>query len=347
MLKPIAIVGGGLAGLTLGIGLRERGVPVVVWEAGHYPRQRVCGEFISGQGQQTLRRLGLLPLLFDRGAGLARTAAFFSIDSSAAGTAALPLPQPAICLSRHILDATLAEEFRRRGGALREDERWNNPGGEGVVWASGRVPSPAVRGWRWIGIKAHAQGVRLTGDLEIHTGSSGYVGICRLNKDLANICALLRTREPLADLARTWTEHLRGPAGSTLRDHTGDAQFVAGSFCSTAGISLAPRKAAGNPELRIGDALTMIAPITGNGMSMAFEAAALALEPLEAYSRNAIPWKAAMRATARRCDRAFARRLRCGALFHKAAFRPRLWRALVAAAGACPPIWRLLFTLTR
>jgi 2-polyprenyl-6-methoxyphenol hydroxylase-like FAD-dependent oxidoreductase len=49
--KPITIVGGGLAGLTLGIGLRRRGVPAALWEAGHYPRHRVCGEFICGRGQ--------------------------------------------------------------------------------------------------------------------------------------------------------------------------------------------------------------------------------------------------------------------------------------------------------
>src|SRR5580692_8539854 len=76
--KPITIVGGGLAGLTLGIGLRQRGVPVAIWEAGHYPRHRVCGEFISGKGQGTVLRLGLQELLLQAGAVPARTAAFFS-----------------------------------------------------------------------------------------------------------------------------------------------------------------------------------------------------------------------------------------------------------------------------
>ena len=66
LLKPITIVGGGLAGLTLGIGLRQRGVPVKILEAGSYPRQRVCGEFISGNGQAVLE-------VSDTGSGMGTT----------------------------------------------------------------------------------------------------------------------------------------------------------------------------------------------------------------------------------------------------------------------------------
>ena len=79
MHKSITIVGGGLAGLTLGLGLRERGVPVTLWEAGHYPHHRVCGEFVSGRGLESLDRLRLRRLLEDAGAVTASTAAFFEI----------------------------------------------------------------------------------------------------------------------------------------------------------------------------------------------------------------------------------------------------------------------------
>ncbi len=74
--KPITIVGGGLAGLTLGIALRRRGVPVILCEAGHYPRHRVCGEFISGRGLEVLARLGLHERFAAAGARTAITAAF-------------------------------------------------------------------------------------------------------------------------------------------------------------------------------------------------------------------------------------------------------------------------------
>ncbi len=60
---PVTIVGGGLAGLTLGIALRQHNVPVQLHESGHYPRHRVCGEFISGHGQASLERLGLRSML--------------------------------------------------------------------------------------------------------------------------------------------------------------------------------------------------------------------------------------------------------------------------------------------
>src|ERR1700733_1911674 len=107
--KPITIVGGGLAGLTLGIGLRQRGVPVTVWETGKYPRHRVCGEFISGRGQAALTRLGLRDRIMEAGAIPARTTAFFS---ARAASPVRQLAEPAWSLSRYALDDLLAKEFR-------------------------------------------------------------------------------------------------------------------------------------------------------------------------------------------------------------------------------------------
>ncbi len=84
-LRPITIVGGGLAGLTLGIGLRQRGIPATVIEAGHYPRHRVCGEFMSGRGVEVLERLGLREALERAGAVEARSAMFFSGHAHSSG----------------------------------------------------------------------------------------------------------------------------------------------------------------------------------------------------------------------------------------------------------------------
>src|ERR1041385_8634491 len=142
--RPITIVGGGLAGLTLGIGLRQRDVPVVILEAGHYPRHRVCGEFISGRGQEVLQSLGLMPLLHEAAATFAHTARFVSSGwASSSG----PFPNPAICLSRFKLDALVAEHFRQLGGELHQGSRWQPTADlQGMVNAAGRRAKPLQNG---------------------------------------------------------------------------------------------------------------------------------------------------------------------------------------------------------
>ena len=61
----VTIAGGGLAGLSLAVGLRLRDIAVEVREAGAYPRHRVCGEFISGVDRQTLENLGVASAFHD------------------------------------------------------------------------------------------------------------------------------------------------------------------------------------------------------------------------------------------------------------------------------------------
>jgi len=351
MRELITIVGGGLAGLTLGIGLRQRGIPVTVWEAGRYPRHRVCGEFISGHGQSSLARLGLLSALQSADVCSAKNAAFF------AGNAIFPvrpLPETALCVSRFVMDEWLAREFQRLGGELRLGERWCDEFGEGIVRASGRRAEPVANGRRLFGLKVHARGVKLAADLEMHFVPSGYVGLCRLAGGEVNICGLFRSETTVPDIAqcgprhkRGWRDWLGGPAGSALRSRLADAQFDEDSFCSVAGLSLRPQRAVQLDECCIGDVLTMIPPVTGNGMSMAFESAELAIEPLVEFSRGNLTWARARQQIARGCDSKFTRRLRWAAWLQRALFRPPARSMLLFLAARSEWLWRGLFGRTR
>ena len=342
--QPITIIGGGLAGLTLGIGLRQHGVPVTVREAGRYPRHRVCGEFISGGGQSSLARLGLLGGLQNAGAGAATSAAFFA--GKAMG-AARRLPAPALCVSRFVLDAWLAREFQQLGGDLRSGARWAGEYGAGVVRASGRRVEPGAGGWRLFGLKVHARGVTLDADLEMHFVPAGYVGLCRLPGGEVNICGLFRSTAPVPDLAQRWRDWLRGPADSVLHSRLADAQFADDSFCSVAGLCLRPQRAAQRHECCIGDALTMIPPVTGNGMSMAFESAELAIGPLAQFSRGDLTWAQAQQAIAHGCDRTFALRMRWAAGLQRVLFQPTARAALLFLAARSEWLWRGIFERTR
>lgn len=375
--KPITIVGGGLAGLTLGIGLRRQGIPVIVIEAGHYPRHRVCGEFISGRGQEVLARLGLRDALLEAGAVPARTGAFF-LDKTASPVR--PLPSPALCLSRFSLDALLARVFRDAGGELRENERRPAEDYVGcVVRATGRRLEPSGNGWRWLGLKVHARNVPLAADLEIHGTQNGYVGLCRLQGGEVNACGLFR--RPVRDSRTTdhscvaWrvasdesaashssrvTRHpsphtsvargpwsLSGPPGTPLHARLAGAEIDQASFCAVAGLSLRSQRASTRPDCCIGDALTLIPPVTGNGMSMAFEAAEIALAPLSACSRGELTWAQARQAIARACDQAFARRLAWARWLQWMMFTRALRTGLGALALNSDWLWRTMFARTR
>ncbi|HSY43310.1 MAG TPA: hypothetical protein VK811_05325 [Candidatus Acidoferrum sp.] len=348
MPAPITIIGGGLAGLTLGIGLRQRDVPVIIQEAGDYPRHRVCGEFINGSGQTVLERIGALPHFQKAGAIYARTVMFiYGTEQSPVRT----LATPALCLSRYKMDVLLAEIFQQSGGELRTRSRWTSGlDGEGVVSAFGRRLQTAEKNSmahaRWFGVKAHiSTPVNLQADLEMHISPDGYVGLSRINNGQANACGLFQARPD--NRPESKTEWLRGQPGSLLRERLGTAQFEPDSFCSVAGIQLKPQRASAQKECCIGDTLTMTPPVTGNGMSMAFESAEAAIEPLAAYSRGQLNWNEARKQIAHRCDAAFSRRLAWARMLQWMIFSQTIHEGLKKFLLRSDWLWKLMFAQTR
>jgi 2-polyprenyl-6-methoxyphenol hydroxylase-like FAD-dependent oxidoreductase len=343
--QSITIIGGGLAGLTLGIGLRQRAVPVTIHEAGNYPRHRVCGEFISGRGQESLARLGLSRMLEKAGAIPARTAAFFTTIQS---TAPRLLPVSAICLSRFVLDDLLAAEFQRLGGKLVSSQRWQDESyGEGIVRATGRRARAESTDDRWFGLKIHARNAPLIADLEMHVSPEGYVGLCKINGGEVNVCGIFRRRAGKISPDRNARELLRGEIGSPLHQRLAAAEFDESSFCAVAGLSLRPQHAAKRQEICVGDAITMIPPVTGNGMSMAFESAELAVAPLVAWSHGEISWSAARQKIAITCDEQFSRRLRWAKWLQCFILAPALQNPLIMIAARSDWFWRMAFEKTR
>jgi 2-polyprenyl-6-methoxyphenol hydroxylase-like FAD-dependent oxidoreductase len=362
-LRTITIVGGGLAGLTLGIGLRRQGIPVTIWEAGRYPRHRVCGEFISGRGQETLARLGLREQLIQAGAIISNTAMFLSGNAK---SPTRPLPKPALCISRFVLDSLLAKVFRDLGGRLREDEPWpKSTCGKGVVRANGRRAHIADDNWTWFGLKVHARALPLEADLEMHLIHNGYVGLTRLPGNEVDVCGLFRrtvgktprgkqpqtkslaTPSTGTNLPHGWQIAFDGNPPTDLCDRLAKASIDQTSSCSVAGLSLRPERAVNLSELSIGDSLTMTPPVTGNGMSMAFESAELAIEPLAAYSRGELDWTEASHTIAQACDRAFARRLAWARWLQWMMFAPIFKGPIAALVLRSNLLWQTMFANTR
>jgi hypothetical protein len=205
---------------------------------------------------------------------------------------------------------------------------------------------PKEGGWRWFGLKVHARNVALGADLEMYGVRDGYVGMCRLSGGETNICGLFRNH-PGMPFARPGRELIRGEPGSPLHNKLARAEFDESSFCSVAGLPLRPRRASAQSDCCIGDALTMTPPVTGNGMSMAFEAAELAVEPLVKWSRGESAWVSAQQAIARACDAAFKWRLLWAGRLQQLMFAPAIRGKLGGLVLGSDWFWRVMFARTR
>ena len=314
MKKPITIAGGGLAGLALGLALRQRDVPVTIVEASAYPRHRVCGEFISGIDHADLAQLGVAELF--QPARQHRSTAWCEDDRV---WFRANLPSAAYGLSRYYLDDALARQFVERGGVLRAGERQEEDR-EGVVWASGRMRSD--RGW--LGLKAHFDDLELSDDLEIHLQDGGYVGMTRVEDGRVNVCGLFRGgKAPGTDALPAACETAGlGTVGRRLRR----ARIVPGSTKGVTHFTLGWQRS--DPgRICIGDAAAMIPPFTGNGMTMALQSGIAAADDLAAWSEGRLGWAEAGRRVREEHRRRFSRRLRW-ALFLQAVMLRRATRRI-------------------
>lgn len=339
--KTIEIAGGGLAGLSLGIALRKRGVPVRVHEAMSYPKHRVCGEFISGVSQETLCFLGIEEL-FEQTL-LHRDATWCNADGK---LSSFRLPQAAYGISRYRLDEQLCSLLRSMGGEVIEGSRMGaeHRSSEGTVWAVGRKPTTQGQ---WLGLKMHVRDMDLHTSLEMHLGDWGYVGLARVEDGWVNVCGLFRIRPDLRERPQNLlVEYLRRCGLVELADRLGCCQHREGSHAAVAGFSLG-RQELQSHTCSIGDAESIIPPFTGHGMSMALQSAELAIEPLVSYAKGKTDWATCTQQMRASQLRHFRRRLGVAQSFHSALFDP-MWRRPVEilAQNNLLPL-RLLFSLTR
>ena len=324
-LKPIEIIGGGLAGLSLGLALRRAGVPVTLYEAGSYPRHRVCGEFITGLSPTTISRLQLGPILAD--ALHHREVAWF-IDGKAPRIQ--QLPAPALGVSRHALDARLAAAFTQAGGDLRPQSRvTDDTPRPGRIFANGRRHGRSP----WLGLKIHALNLPLERDLELHLGDKVYVGLTRVEDGRVNLCGRFRRRPLSAPGAELIVQYLEAAGLPALAARLRTAKFDAGSFSAVAALCFDAR-VPDSPRVQLGDACAMIPPFTGNGMAMAFQGAETALTPLLAYAHDRCDWRTTSSLIRTRLRHRFRVRLASARLLHPYLLQSSRQRWLAALARA-------------
>ena len=286
-MNDIVIVGGGLAGLTLAILCARKGMRVTVMEKSGYPRQKVCGEYISKESLPLLNHLGIsvdalaLPEIDT-----------FVLTSHHGIQSSCRLRPGGIGISRFKLDHLLAETAKNEGVEIYENTRATEIKSEKGIFQiethtgrtfesrlcvgsygriSGLHSSSSPGGRYFIGVKYHTTKGPEKNKIEIHNFPGGYCGISAVEGDQFCLCYLAK-----AEVLKPFKGNIDAFEKEVLYKNTFlKKRFEAGQKTERVVTSQLTFGVAEEtiPYPLIGDANGFIPPLTGNGMSLAFRGA--------------------------------------------------------------------------
>ncbi|MDT7541695.1 MAG: hypothetical protein QOE33_1599 [Acidobacteriota bacterium] len=140
----VIIVGGGPAGASAAIHLSRDGARVALVEQKKFPREKLCGEFISPECLEHFARLGVMDSMNGAGGTSLRETVFYAASGRAVAVPsewfARSASSSALGLSRAEMDARLLARAREVGATVFEEAH-----AAGVIFDGGRVRGVRVR----------------------------------------------------------------------------------------------------------------------------------------------------------------------------------------------------------
>ena len=358
MRVDVAIVGAGPAGSTLAALVARRGVDVALIDRDDFPRDKLCGEFLSYDALPVLEKLGVT---FDapqisRCRVVARHRVYeFDFPAAARGVSRMFLDdllfRTAIAAGARSFAGWTATSLRpltiERNGEQQAIEAKTIVGAWGR-W--GRFDQQLGRTFvrnrshRSFGFKRHYE-VRGPEDartrahvIELYSFRGGYLGVSPIENGQINICGLVHASR-LTGLKGRWDSFV-----DTIRreEKQLDAMYARyepaqESFLSSEPVIFRARSPVEEGVFMVGDASGIVDPLTGNGMAMAIQSAAVALPYI--LNRDADGYRRAH-------ETFFRKRIRWSRRVAMILSRPALLDAALMAARS-PRIGRFLLTQTR
>ena len=303
----VAITGGGLAGLCLSIALSKKGHRVILLEKEVYPFHRVCGEYISMESWDYLKRLGVPLDKMD----LPRIRKL-QITSIGGDALLQQLPLGGFGISRYLLDSTLADIAVRNNVILKtnikvDDIKFDSgnfiteaPGlriqsriavasfgkrsNIDVKWSRSFVKSPRTRLNNHVGIKYHMKASFPEDMIALHTFKNGYAGIVMVEEGIVNFCYLTTAsnlKSSKGSVSKMEKEILS--ENSHLKAFFEKSEKSWSEPLTISQISFDKKTLFEDHVLMLGDAAGMITPLCGNGMSMAIHGSKIAADHIHRY----------------------------------------------------------------
>ena len=366
----VAIAGGGLAGLALSIQCAQAGYRTVLFEKEKYPFHKVCGEYISFESWNFLEELGVplsqmdLPVIRR-----------LLVTAPNGKELEHNLPLGGFGISRYKLDAILAEIAMQNGvelidGTKVEDIKFEkemftlqtSTGNYEAKIAAGAFGKRANLDVKWkrkfilqkpnklnnyIGIKYHIT-INWPEDLiALHNFENGYCGISQIEENKYCLCYLTTAKNlERCDHSIPQMEKQILSRNRHLKKIFEDAEMISQQPVTISQISFEKKEQVYDHLLLTGDAAGMIAPLCGNGMSMALHGSKIAFGQIHLFLQNKIPRWQMEHDYADTWKKQFSKRLRTGRMVQRFFGSVLLSDLLISALKPFPSLTDKLISQT-
>jgi len=306
-LFTVSVIGGGLAGLSLSILLGRAGYKTILFEKEKYPFHKVCGEYISLESWSFIERLGLN--LSGLGLPIIKKLVVSSPNENVIET---KLDLGGFGISRFFLDNELKKIALETGVIIYEETKVTDVSFDDEIFSvqynGGELFSKIVAGsfgkrsnldlkWNrnfvkekpnklnnYIGVKYHVKNNHAADTIALHNFHNGYCGISKIENGKSCLC-YLTTAKNLKDSHNSIKEMEEKILfkNSFLRKIFVESEFIFEEPVTISQISFEKKSRIENRVFMLGDAAGMIAPLCGNGMSMALHSSKIAFENIHLF----------------------------------------------------------------
>ncbi|ASA21685.1 NAD(P)/FAD-dependent oxidoreductase [Paenibacillus donghaensis] len=319
MLKQVdaVVIGAGIAGSSSALQLARLGHRTILLDRQDFPRHKTCGEFMSPETKEMLEVLGV-NLLSQKVSPSTMDKARIIMPHG--GEIEAPLPGQAFGISRYELDRILHEKASAAGaeivtkttvtGIRKLDnhiyEVDTRQGGKQVLYQAravvGAYGTKKPRGVAsseevardvtvYIGVKSHYSGISVPAQVELYFCDGGYIGISPIEDGMTNVAALL-TLDSVQGSGKSVSDILQAAAltNSRLAKRLAEGTPVPGSQVSIAPVRLSDLPEPWSEFPHVGDAMLMIPPLCGDGMSIALRSSLLCSGWTDKYLKEVISY---------------------------------------------------------
>jgi flavin-dependent dehydrogenase len=368
----LIVAGGGPAGSACAIAAARLGAKVLLLEKDRFPRQKVCGEFVSPESLGLLHGLLKSGLLKDgclTNGTLTPAPQNDDLFSSAPQVLSsrifldnksltLPVSPPAQSIPRFDLDPALFHAARNAGVTAQEDvaisevrrnDLFHVVAAEktytarAVVNATGRwsrLTQFDVAGKdKWLGLKAHFTESSPPQSVDLYFFRGGYCGVTPVSARSINACAMVRS-----DVAHTLEEIFAKEPHLWQRSRAWQPLFPT---VTTSPLYFREPLTECDGMLLAGDAAGFIDPFAGDGISLALQSGTLAAESIIPFLRGSCSLEQAHREYRVAYRKRFTAAFRNAARLRAALAAPKWVRSAAWAFAAVPGVGKMLVRGTR